>query len=341
MTNKKIMSKCAVTGVFTLLFIFILPAAAFARELIPVGHTVGIEVHTAGVLVAGLSGVATEGGEATPAADAGIQPGDIIVRMGKNEIGSANDFLAAAGDLDGSPVAVTLQRGEKLIQYTVVPAADAEGGWKLGLFLRDGISGVGTVTFYDPETGLFGALGHPINDSETGVMLPLGEGFITSASIVSVQKGESGAPGELHGCFDFSIRLGSILYNTPYGIFGYSEVAPEGAVLETLPGNEIRTGPAMIIAQVEGSDTREFDVEICRIYRGGEERLMIRATDPELLDLTGGIVQGMSGSPIIQNGRLIGAVTHVLLSDPTRGYGVTIDSMLGAAEAARQEDEAA
>ncbi|NCB52567.1 MAG: SpoIVB peptidase [Clostridia bacterium] len=341
MTNKKNMSKCAVTGAFTLLFIFILPAAAFARELVPVGHTVGIEVHTAGVLVAGLSGVATAAGEATPAADAGILPGDIIIRMGKNEIGSADDFLAAADTLDGSPVAVTLQRGAKLIQYTVMPAADAGGGWKLGLFLRDGISGIGTITFYDPETGLFGALGHPINDSETGVMLPLGEGFITSASIVSVQKGENGAPGELHGCFDVSIRLGSILYNTPYGIFGYSDTVPEGTALETVPSNEIRTGPATIIAQVAGSDTQEFDVEICRIYRGGEERLMVSVTDPELLNLTGGIVQGMSGSPIIQNGRLVGAVTHVLLSDPTRGYGVTIDSMLGAADAARPEDAAA
>ena len=223
----------------------------------------------------------------------------------------------------------------------MVPAADAEGGWKLGLYLRDGISGIGTVTFYDPETGLFGALGHPVNDSETGVMLPLSEGLITSATIASVQKGENGAPGELHGCFDVSARLGSILYNTPYGIFGYFDTAPEGDALETAPENEIRTGPAAILVQVEGSETQEFDVEICRIYRGGEERLMVRVTDPELLDLTGGIVQGMSGSPILQNGRLIGAVTHVLLSDPTRGYGVTIDSMLRAANAAIQEAEAA
>lgn len=340
MTNNKFISKFAVTGLFALLFVFTLPAAAFAKELIPVGHTVGIEVHTAGVLVAGLSSVITGAGEVTPAADAGILPGDIIIRMGKNAVSTSNDFLAAVKAMDGSPVAVTLQRGGKVIQYTVVPVVDAEGNWKLGLLLRDGISGIGTVTFFDPETGLFGALGHPINDTDTGIMLPLSDGFITSASIASVQKGAGGTPGELHGCFDVSVKLGSILYNTPCGIFGLIETAPEGTAVDTAASDEIKTGPAVILSQVSGTEKQAFDVEVCRIYRGSEERLMIAVVDPELLELTGGIVQGMSGSPILQDGRLIGAVTHVLLSDPTRGYGVTIDAMLKAAEAAVPMDKA-
>ena len=336
MTNRNRIVKCAATGIFAFFFLFALPAAAFAQELIPVGQTVGIEMHTDGVLVAGLSGVTTGSGDVTPAADAGIQPGDIIIRIGRNNIVSANDFIAAIQSLDGTPVAVPLKRGEKLIQYTVTPAADADGAWKMGLLLRDGISGIGTITFYDPETGLFGALGHPINDSETGVTLPLSEGFITSASVASVQKGENGAPGELHGCFDVGSKLGNIFYNTSCGIFGVCDTALEGTAVETAPNAEIKVGPAVIISQVSGAESREFDIEICRIYRGEEERLMILVTDPELLALTGGIVQGMSGSPILQDGRLIGAVTHVLLSDPTRGYGITIDSMLRAAESARE-----
>lgn len=341
MTNKTAISKYAVTGLFALIFTVMLPVTAFAKELIPVGRTVGIEAHTAGVLVAGLSSVTTSAGNAAPAADAGIQPGDIIVRIGKSEITTAKDFIAAAGALDGSPVAVTLRRGEKAIQYTVMPAADAEGGWKLGLLLRDGISGIGTVTFYDPETGLFGALGHPINDADTGVMLPLSDGFISSTSVDSVQKGADGVPGELHGCFDVSVKLGNIVCNTPAGIFGFADAAPGGGTLETASDEEIKTGPATIFAQVSGSDTQEFDVEISRIYRGGEARLMVCVTDPDLLAATGGIVQGMSGSPIMQNGKLIGAVTHVLLSDPTRGYGVTINAMLKAAENASVLDKAA
>jgi stage IV sporulation protein B len=341
MTNKNTTSKYAVTGLIALAFMLMLSVAAFAKELVPVGRTVGIEAHTAGVLVAALSGVPTNTGTATPAADAGIQPGDIIVRIGKSEITTAADFLAAAGALDGSPVAVTLRRGEKAIQYTVMPASDAGGGWKLGLLLRDGISGIGTVTFYDPETGLFGALGHPINDADTGVMLPIGSGSISSASVASVQKGADGAPGELHGCFDVSEKLGSIVCNTPAGIFGFTDAAPGGGTLETASDEEIRTGPATILAQVSGTETKEFDVEISRIYRGGDARLMVCVTDPDLLEATGGIVQGMSGSPIIQNGKLIGAVTHVLLSDPTRGYGVTIGAMLKAAETAYALQKAA
>jgi stage IV sporulation protein B len=242
-------------------------------------------------LVAALSSVATADGEATPAADAGIMPGDIIVRIGSNDISSANDFIASAKALDGSPVSLTLQRGGKLIQYTVTPALDTDGGCKLGLMLRDGVSGIGTVTFYDPETGLFGALGHSINDTETGIILPLREGFITTASVASVQKGAEGVPGELHGCFDVNCRLGSILYNTCNGIFGKMLSAPNGTALETASASEIITGPATIIAQVSGTDTQEFEIEVSRVYRGSEERLMVTVTDPKLLEITGGIVR--------------------------------------------------
>lgn len=309
----------------------LLSTAALAKPLVPVGRAVGIEMTTDGVLVASLSQVETGGEKAAPASDAGIAPGDVIVMLGDAEISCGEDFAKAAAGLDGSPVAVTLRRSGRLIQYTVEPAEDGEGVWRLGLWLRDRVSGIGTVTYYDPESGTYGALGHGINDTDTGVMLPLGGGNITSASVTEVKTGASGKPGELRGAFDADAVLGDIAQNTVYGIFGKSDAAFDGGTVETAPVSEIKTGPATILAQVRGSETAEYDVEVARISRGGEEKLMVTVTDPELLALTGGIVQGMSGAPIMQDGRLVGAVTHVLLSDPTKGYGVPIDSMLSAA----------
>lgn len=231
-------------------------------------------------------------------------------------------------------MAVQLTRAGQLIQFTVTPALSQEDGcWRLGLWLRDGIAGIGTVTFYDPETGLFGALGHSINDVDTGILLPLGDGTITSATVSDVQRGEKGKAGELHGAFDTESKLGEVKQNTSSGIFGTAFCGFEGVPIPVAEDSEIENGPATILANVEGSEVREYAVEISRAQSGG--RLMVTVTDPELLAATGGIVQGMSGSPIIQNGKLVGAVTHVLISDPTRGYGITISSMLRAAEEAQ------
>lgn len=311
-----------------------------ARLLVPVGRTVGIEAATRGLLVVSLSEVETAEGARSPAADCGIQPGDIIVRLGGSEVGSSEEFARAAAGLDGSPVAVQLLRGERLIQYTLTPALSAEEGcWRLGLWLRDGIAGIGTVTFYDPETGLFGALGHSINDADTGVLLPLGEGYITPATVTDVQRGEKGRAGELHGAFDEGARLGTLEQNTPEGVFGTASGGFEGAPLPAAEDGEIENGPATILANVSGGEVREYAVEISRAQSGG--RLLVTVTDPALIEATGGIVQGMSGSPIIQNGKLVGAVTHVLISDPERGYGITINSMLRAAEKAQELNTAA
>ena len=338
--DKKEMGKtkrtCPRAALSLLLALSVLAAPALAegtRELVPVGRTVGIEASTEGLLVVSLSEVETADGRVSPAADSGILPGDMIVRLGGCEISTSADFAKAAACLDGSPVAVQLTRAGQLIQYTVTPALSAEDGcWRLGLWLRDGIAGIGTVTFYDPETGLFGALGHSINDADTGVLLPLGEGFITTATVSDVQKGERGRAGELHGAFDTGARLGCVTQNTVCGIFGTASSAFEGSAMPVAEDAEIENGPATILANVVGSDVREYAVEISRAQSGG--RLLVTVTDPALLEATGGIVQGMSGSPIIQNGKLCGAVTHVLISDPARGYGITISSMLKAAESA-------
>lgn len=190
------------------------------------------------------------------------------------------------------------------------------------------------MTFYDPETGLFGALGHSINDADTGVLLPLGEGFITTATVSDVLKGEKGRAGELHGAFDTGSRLGCVQQNTPSGIFGTTDCGFAGTAVPVAADEEIENGPATILGQrgrQRGAASTPWRSP--RAQSGG--RLMVTVTDPALLAATGGIVQGMSGSPILQNGKLCGAVTHVLISDPTRGYGITISSMLSAAESAQ------
>lgn len=321
-----------------LLAVSVLMAPALAegtRTLVPVGRTVGIEAQTEGLLVVSLSEVETAEGKVSP---------------GRGERDTAGRHHSEAGRLrgldlsglcqgprpalTGSPVAVQLTRAGQLIQFTVTPALSQEDGcWRLGLWLRDGIAGIGTVTFYDPETGLFGALGHSINDVDTGILLPLGDGTITSATVSDVQRGEKGKAGELHGAFDTESKLGEVKQNTSSGIFGTAFCGFEGVPIPVAEDSEIENGPATILANVEGSEVREYAVEISRAQSGG--RLMVTVTDPELLAATGGIVQGMSGSPIIQNGKLVGAVTHVLISDPTRGYGITISSMLRAAEEAQ------
>lgn len=332
MANKKKISNLGLVLAFMMLFATVSPVSAFAdTSLVPIGQTVGIEMSTDGLLVAGLSQIESENGECCPASECGIQPGDIIIRLGAAEITTAEDFTQAAAELDGSPVALTLKRGEKLIQYTIEPAMTSDGVWRLGLWLRDGISGIGTVTFYDPATGLFGALGHSISDTDTGVLLPISSGHITGASVTGVRKGESGAAGELQGAFDLEDKLGVIEQNTVYGIFGVMDAAPEGEALPVAECDEIKQGAATILANVSGNETREYAVEIAISGKPSDGRLTVHVTDPALLDTTGGIVQGMSGCPIIQNGKLVGAVTHVLLSDSTRGYGITINAMLDAA----------
>ncbi len=306
------------------------PVCASAQELVPVGETVGIEAATDGLLVASLSKVDTAEGECCPAADGGILPGDIIMRVGGTDISCAEDFAGALGSLDGGSVELTVLRDEKTLQLSVTPVQDASGEWRLGLWLRSGVSGIGTVTYYDPATGEYGALGHSITDADTGVLLPISGGSICDATVSDVKRGERGEAGELHGSYDASNAIGTVDENTPHGIFGTSSGGFDGEPVPVASPDEISDGPAVILANVSGDEVREYGVEISR-DAANSERLLITVTDPELISATGGIVQGMSGSPILQDGRLVGAVTHVLISDPARGYGVTIGAMLDAA----------
>lgn len=206
-------------------------------------------------------------------------------------------------------------------------------GAKLGLYLRQGIAGIGTVTWYDPDTCVFGALGHGVNDPG-GCLLRMTQGNAYPGRILSVTRGRCGKPGQLKGAAGSTIPFGELHRNTPQGIFGRNPQGWQGKPLPVAQADQLTTGPASILSTVTGQQPREYTVEILRLYpadRADGRNLLLRVTDPELLETTGGIVQGMSGSPILQNGRLVGAVTHVLVNDPTMGYGIFIGNMLAAA----------
>ncbi len=330
------MKKAWITALFSLLLTAAFPTIAYAQELVVGGQVVGIQISTAGVLVAGVAEVETPQGAASPAGDAGIQEGDFITGIDGREITSARELIEGVTAKAGESVELTVVRGDKNLRLQIRPVKSSQDQWMLGMWLRDGVSGIGTVTFCDPDTGIYGALGHSISDFDTGITVPLGEGSITEAEIVGVTKGAIGSPGELNGSADVNRVLGNVLGNTEHGIYGRAYASLGGETVET---GEIHAGEASIVCTVNGRETREYQVEINRLYKdAGGEHVMLTVTDPELRAQTGGIVQGMSGSPILQDGKLVGAVTHVFVNDPCRGYGISIQDML---DDAGLEDKAA
>jgi len=338
-----------VMTVFAVLFLILsaVPGAlaAVPTELVPVGQTVGIDIKCDGVMVVSIGEVETEHGAVAPGVQAGLLPGDVITQVGAVRIHSSADFKEAVLASDGQTMTAHIDRAGQKMQLNLTPAKDQGGSYELGLLLRDGMAGIGTVTFYDPITGLFGALGHSVSEVETGALMPLAEGFVMPASVKSVRRGTSGTPGELQGEFDFSSTIGTLFANTPNGIFGHAADGDTFAHTDPIPigtAGDLALGAAKIRANVQGTEIQEFDIEISRIFSGGDDRnMMITVTDPALIALTGGIVQGMSGSPILQNGKLVGAVTHVLINNPEKGYGIGIDSMVGNAYATMPMEEQA
>ena len=317
---KRIMSAAA--ALFLILF---LPLSAQAAQLVPVGALVGIQVRSEAVTVAAFDDLLGGG-----AREAGVKIGDRLREVGGVRIREASEVASALGD--GDTVLLTLIRGSKKYQIEV-PLRQTDQGPKLGLYLRQGVSGIGTVTWYDPASGTFGALGHGVSGSD-GTVVPLWDGAVFDADLTEVRRGKSGEPGQLRGEVSDSLRRGTLFCNTPQGVFGKADRPWEGEALETAAYEEISTGKATILTTVSGASPREHEVEIQKIYprdRADGRNFLIRVTDPDLLQTTGGIIQGMSGSPIIQDGKLVGAVTHVLVNDPTRGYGIFIENMLDAA----------
>ncbi len=315
------------------------PAAAAAtdvgRRVIPLGRAVGIKLFSDGVLVVGLSEIATADGAQAPARACGLREGDIITHINSEEVDSieeVQDILQTSGE---EKLSIRAMRGDKLVQMTVQAAqCSADGAYKLGAWIRDSMAGIGTMTFYDPDSGLFGALGHGINDVDTALLMPLQSGAIMYAEVTDVKKGAAGAPGELHGAFKAEQDLGELYANTKSGVFGTlmdQSLTGDAQPVPVATRSEVQVGKATILSNIAGNAVEEYEVEITRIYPenpSDTRNLMLKITDQRLLDTTGGIVQGMSGSPILQNGRLVGAVTHVLVNDPTQGYGILAEQML-------------
>jgi len=299
-------------------------------ELIPSGMMVGISVKSDGVMVVSLGEVETKSGKVSPAAEAGILTGDIIKMVGSNEIRSIEDFKKAIRNCDGDKVSVRVERDGKTLQFAVKPALGTSGNYEMGVWLRDGIAGMGTMTFIDPKTGVFGLLGHAVSDVDTKIQVPLRSGVLIEASIGSIIKGRSGVPGQIQGSLNMDHVMGKLYANTSCGVFGIAEnIATKGKPIPVASEKEIKVGEAVILSNLSGDTIEEYKIYISRVFLdNGERSMLITVTDDRLLAKTGGIIQGMSGSPIIQNGKLVGAVTHVLVNDPTRGYGISIGKML-------------
>jgi stage IV sporulation protein B len=262
---------------------------------------------------------------------AGLKKGDRITKINGHPVESAQDIRYALDRCDGT-VAVTVLRNRKEATVRFAPGVTQDGP-KLGVYLKQGVTGVGTVTWYDPETGLFGTLGHGVNNPR-GDLVKMVSGTAYKASVVSVRKGECGEPGQLMGALKEAKPVGILYKNCVQGVFGKTQTGWTGEKLPVGTVKDVKTGEAKIRSTVQGDTVREYSVEILKVYPNAASsgrNILLRVTDERLLNTTGGIVQGMSGSPIIQDGKLVGAVTHVLVNDPTTGYGIFIENMLDAA----------
>lgn len=305
------------------------------QELIPVGVPIGIYVKTEGVLVVGTGQFqAADGGKVSPAEHI-LKSGDYVMKLNGTEVTKKDELISRIENSDGGEQILTIRRGEECFDVKIRPVLDQTGKYKLGVWVRDNAQGVGTMTYIDSQ-GNFGALGHGINDVDTSTLMEMNDGTLYQTEIISIQKGTAGHPGEMTGMIVYSDDriLGDITSNSVRGIFGRcNSKALALGTEEALPiglKQEIEKGPARILCTVDGT-TRYYDIEITELHLDHDNvnrGIELKVTDPELIALTGGIVQGMSGAPIIQNGKIVGAVTHVLVQDSTRGYGIFIENML-------------
>ena len=305
-------------------------------KLYPGGTSVGIKLSTEGVLVVGFSDVETRGGtESSPAKVAGLQLGDVLLKVNGNEIQGAKQLGLLIKENNNNLVNVEFIRQGCKFNKDIELVKEGEA-YKLGLWVRDSTAGIGTLTFYDANSKTFGALGHPITDGDTNTTFTIKDGDLLSASILSVRKGEKGVPGELRGLFvNERSTIGKISINATSGIFGSTTkdlINPKFSEPMSIGlRNEVKEGPATIISTVGDEGPKEYSIEIVKLLqqdKSGPKSMIIKVTDEELLSKTGGIAQGMSGSPIIQNNKIVGAVTHVLINKPDIGYGIYIEWML-------------
>lgn len=323
---------CRLLGIIPFKDIKVIPADS--SSVFVSGNTVGIYMETEGVLIIDTGEILSEEGKAQEPARNIVKPGDYIVAFNSQKITSKKDLMEDLSVLDGGNVTLDVIRNGETVAVSMTPVKDADGKYKLGIWVRDNTQGIGTLTFMDSQ-GNYGALGHGISDVDTGDILNISKGALYQAEILGIQKGSSGSPGELSGLIRYEPGriIGSIRTNTKNGIYGSFSGNSSGLSLKKMEvayKQELETGTASILCCVDG-EVKEYDAEITRIdmnHEDSNKSFVIHVTDPRLLEMTGGIVQGMSGSPVIQDGKFVGAVTHVFVQDSTSGYGIFAETML-------------
>ena len=308
-----------------------MPAAKTGDMLIAGGIPFGVKLHTDGVLVVNVCDVRSSTAGKRPAMDAGIKKGDMIVLINGEKIQSGAQVCRLCEESGGEPMKITVMRAGKSKTLTVAPVKNADGEYKLGMWIKDSAAGIGTVTFVDPQTYMFGGLGHGICESSSGGLLPISYGTVEDVVLSGINIGKAGVPGELKGYFTGE-KTGKLIKNTSSGVYGAYSAVPQEIKDSLYPvgsRNDVHEGKAYVICTIDTSGRKSYEIEISAINSSADSKnFTVTVTDESLIAATGGIVQGMSGSPIIQDGKLVGAVTHVLIGDPKSGYGIFIENML-------------
>ena len=305
--------------------------------VIPVGNIAGVKLYTNGVLVVGMSEIeGYDNKKYKPYENKGIKEGDTIVKIDEKLINSTEDLIETVNNSQGRDIKVQYIHQEETKECSISPVKTSNSQYKLGLWVRDSAAGVGTVSFYEPTSKTFGALGHGITDIDTNELINIASGEFVTTRILNITKGESGNPGKIQGTVENQTNIGKIYKNSKFGIYGKVDNISSLNIdmskeMEVALREEIKTGKARILCSLDNQQPQEYEIEIEKINKENNydnKSMQIKITDQKLLEKTGGIIQGMSGSPVIQNGKFVGAVTHVLVNDPTKGYAVFGDIML-------------
>lgn len=337
--NGKITAKVKLFDIFTVKNVDV--SVIKKTNVIPVGQIAGLKLYTHGVMVVGLSEITSENNEKfKPYDGSGIREGDTITKVDDLDIIDTEHLIDVINNSKGKSLNIKFIRDGKEFSCDIKPVKTSKTGYKLGLWVRDSAAGIGTLTYYDPESKSFAALGHGITDVDTGNLIDISNGEFLTTKILSIVKGIKGNPGKIQGSIDNQKNIGKIYKNSNLGIYGKLEnldaINLENAnTLEVADRNEIELGKAKILCSLDGNVAKEYEIEIEKIFiqnNDDNKSMLIKITDEDLLQKTGGIVQGMSGSPVIQNGKFIGAVTNVLVNDPASGYAVFGDLMIREAQ---------
>ena len=319
--------------IMLLLSFFIIPinALAYSDKIIVGGENIGITLNSDGVLIVGVYDVDGK----NPATEAGLKTGDVITEVNKKEVNNIEDMASKINDSSDGSVTVGYMRNGKKQTATLKLSKDENNVYKTGLYVKDSVTGIGTLTFIDPETKLFGALGHEIQEQTTGKLLEIKDGKIFESTVTGVVPSSDGNPGEKRAQYDANKTTGDVAENTTQGIFGtYTNELPNKDTYKVAKPSEIKTGKAKILTVLDGTEIKEYEINVTKVNKKDQKNknFVFEITDKDLLDKTNGIIQGMSGSPIVQGDNIIGAVTHVVVDDPHKGYGIFITNMLEEAE---------